>query len=266
MKIYANSIKGSKHDSNEDNYFISKDLKGKHENYKLMLLLDGISAYQNASKLTSLFVDHLKSMKEKELFTVTDYMFKLKGIHLIEALNSASKQIKSGTTLSILILEQNSKTIQTYNLGDSPIYLIRRNILMPIYGDSSKPAYDLREYDNLSRIKICNELFHQIRPDKEILILKKSSSITLNSNMVMSAIPYFNDTKKHFFKFHYNENDSIIMGSDGFISHYNYPNFEKIYVSMANQIRNGGEETLNSFIKLNSQLTTDDATGIFISL
>jgi len=100
---------------------------------------------------------------------------------------------------------------------------------MPIYGDSSKPAYDLREYDNLSRIKICNEL-------------------------------------KHFFKFHYKENDLIIMGSDGFISHYNYPNFEKIYVSMANQIRNGGEETLNSFIKLNSQLTTDDATGIFISL
>lgn len=266
MNIYANSIKGNKHSKNEDSYFISKDLKGKHENYKLMLLLDGISAYQNASKLTSLFVEHLKLMKERELFIVTDYMFKLKGIHLIEALNDVAKKMESGTTLSILILEQNSKTIQTYNLGDSPIYLIRKNILMPIYGDSSKPAYNLREYEKLSRFKICNELFHQIRPDKELLILKKSSSITLNNNMVMSAIPYFNNTRKHFFKFHYNENDLIIMGSDGFVSHYNYPNFEKIYVSMANQIRNGGEETLNSFIKLNSQLTTDDATGIFISL
>jgi len=127
MKIYANTIKGSKHDLNEDNYFVSKDLKGKYENYKLMLLLDGISAYKNASRLTSLFVDHLKSMKEKELFTITDYMFKLKGIHLIEALNDVANRMKSGTTLSILILEQNTKTIQTYNLGDSPIYLIRKN-------------------------------------------------------------------------------------------------------------------------------------------
>ena len=60
-------------------------------------------------------------------------MFKLKGIQLLDALNESAKKIKTGTTISLLIMEEKSKTIKTFNLGDSPIYLIRNNNIALIF-------------------------------------------------------------------------------------------------------------------------------------
>ena len=147
MKIISNTLIGSKHLRNEDLHYISPELKSKCENYKLMMIMDGISAYQNASTLTKMCNDYLTSISEKKMFTLVSDMFNGKNIDFMRNISMFAVECKSGSTISLLILEQNSKKCLTYNMGDSPIYLFRKNILLPIYGDCSLPVYNNRNYD-----------------------------------------------------------------------------------------------------------------------
>lgn len=265
MNIIANTITGSKHEKNEDYYFISPELKTRKEKYKLMLVADGISAYKNASKLTGMYKEFMEKMNEKILFRNIDDLYKMKNINLIRTLNNFALDIKSGSTISILIIEQYNQKCLSYNMGDSPIYLIRNNRLLPIYGDCSLPVYRKREYDKLTKVIIDNNLFYSIKPNEEILLLKKANLDPKYSNMVMSGLPMNKDyCKGHFFKYQYKMEDIILMGSDGFLTNYLYPNFDEFYVSMAHQIKKGGQKIFDNFLKLHETFTSDDSTGIFI--
>jgi len=265
MKIISNTLTGSKHEKNEDYYFISPELKTKSEKYKLMLVADGISSYKNASKLTKIYKEYMESMNEKILFKNIDDLYKMKNINLIRNLSNLAIDIKSGTTISILIIEQNKKKCLTYNMGDSPIYLIRNNRLLPIYGDCSFPVYSRRQYDKLTKMVIDNNSFYSIKPNEEILLLKKANNNPMNSNMIMSSLPLKNNyCKGHFFKYQYQIEDMILMGSDGFLTNYLYPNFDEFYTAMAHQIKRGGQNIFDNFLKLHETFTNDDSTGIFI--
>lgn len=265
MKILSQTLSGSKHMKNEDYHFISPELKTKKENYKLMMVADGISSYQNASELTKKYKEFMDSLNEKMLFKTIDDLYKMKNINLIRNFSHIAMDIKSGSTLSILIIERYNQKCLTYNMGDSPIYLIRNNKLLPIYGDCSLPAYSKRDYEKLSKLTFDNHPFYLIKPNEELFLLKRANRSPINSNMVMSALPFRTGIDKgHFFKYRSQMEDIILMGSDGFLSNYLYPNFGEVYVSIAHQIKRGGQKILDNFIKLHETFTADDSTGIFI--
>jgi serine/threonine protein phosphatase PrpC len=243
MKILSQTLSGSKHMKNEDYHFISPELKTKKENYKLMMVADGISSYRNASELTKRFKEFMDNMNEKILFKNIDDLYKMKNINLIRNLNHIAMDMKSGSTLSILIIEKYNQKCLTYNMGDSPIYLIRNNKLLPIYGDCSLPAYSKRDYEKLSKLTFDNHPFYLIKPNEELFILRRANRLPVNSNMVMSALPFRTGIDKgHFFKYQSQIDDMILMGSDGFLSNYLYPNFDEVYVSIAKQVSFGGEK------------------------
>lgn len=267
MNIYANTIKGSKHRKNEDSFFISEDLKMKGENFKLLLVLDGISSYGNASTLTHSFTKELENVNQEHLFKATKETFNFIDIKLINALNDISKIMESGTTLSLVIIEQNTGKILTMNLGDSPIFLIRNNIVFPIYGDCSAPVFHSRDYTKLSKINIKGNVFYPIKPLEEIEYIMKGIKHNFNCNMILSSLPYKTSVRNgHLYKFQSKVGDIIMMGSDGFLANYYFPDLKKRYASMANQIKLGGQGTLDNFIKLHSYHTEDDSTGICVTL
>lgn len=265
MKILDQTLKGSKHEKNEDSLFVSKNIKGKNENYKLLMVMDGISSCKNADVLTKTCKEYLESLNSKKMFKETDEMFNLKSIKFINTFSMFASELKSGTTLAMAIIETNKKIVRTYNLGDSPIYLVRNNMLIPVYGDCSLPVHRIRDYNKTSNIIIDNKKLFIVKPNEEIQLLRKANENPQNCNVIMSSLPYkINLQPAHFFSFRYNLNDVLLLGSDGFLSNYIYQEFEKNYVNMAKQIKNGGQSILDSFIKINSHLTNDDSTGICV--
>jgi len=267
MNIFKQTLTGIKHEKNEDSLFISNNLKSKTENYKLIMIMDGISSYGNSSIFTNKCKEYLENLNEKKLFELTKEIFDLENMKIISRFNHIGLECNSGSTLSLVIIEQNNKIVKTFNFGDSPIYLIGKNMFLPVYGDCSYPVYKQRDYTKIQRLRIGEKLFFLIKPYEEIKFLRKANHNPENCNVVMSALPYKLDIQHaHFFPFKYQENDILLMGTDGFLSSYIYPNFEQTYISMANQIKAGGQPILDKFIKLNSSITSDDATGICIVL
>lgn len=262
MKIFSGSIKGSRHEKNEDSLFISKDF----DKYKMLMVMDGISACKNASKLTNRCKDYLEGLSDKELRSKIEEMYYFKSLDIIRMFSTFTYELSSGSTLSIALLNTEKKVVRTFNMGDSPIFLIRNNKLYPVYGDCSYPMYRLREYSEMKTITVGENELYIIKPNEEMESIKKIKSGVESSemgNMVMSSLPLRQHFSKiHIFSFQYKPEDVILMGTDGFVSCYLYDEFEKNYVEMVQQIKLGGQSVFDNFIKVNSYLTGDDSTGI----
>lgn len=162
---------------NEDNYVIRQKLSRTEDTFILAAIADGMGGMAEGEKASQLAINRLLNTPLPELTDAKQRENWL--IWLVEKANEAiSENLHSGgSTLSLIAAF--GQELQIAHVGDSRIYIIRKNILCQLSEDHSMVAMLL----NSSQISYEESVKH---PDRNILIKSLGSKPCLSDGYVQT--------------------------------------------------------------------------------
>ncbi len=231
----AVSHKGLVRDKNEDCYSVLPDLKG---GYKAFVIADGMGGH-NAGELASrMTVDYIsKRLADTDMAGLESMPAWLEKTindtneHIYRTSSKPGDNLGMGTTLTLLVM--NSDTIYIGHVGDSRVYLIRREEIRSLTTDHSF-AGELERQGAISKIEAA------AHPGR---------------NVITRAIGVIPDVKADTYTYSVETGDILLMCTDGLtsvipeneikkvVSHENSAESAcKKLIQMANQC--GGEDNI----------------------
>ncbi|MGB9635576.1 MAG: hypothetical protein ACPL0A_03805, partial [Candidatus Micrarchaeia archaeon] len=244
-------------------------LEGPYGIVRIFAVFDGVSESAYGRYASNAAKSALSSKSEDCIKNAVLELINRKSTRLLHQINNSVVSTNYETTMALAILHEynNELFLHTFNAGDSPIFVIKNNVLLPVYADDSECMHYERigrytkEYTNY--IKLNGLRLLSINPAVELDMMRIFSRWKNKNNLIVNCLPLRNR-----YLFHHttqiSKNDFIIIGSDGFIPWMLIFDFEMWLKNMCREIVDHGQERMKRIVKATSEISWDDSTGILV--